>query len=524
MLFRNFFIKASQEMVQHQAVNRASTGLDTLDEILHGGLPTGELYVINGAPGSGKSTLALHFLTAAAAGEKVMCLALSQRIESLKQTAASVGIDVSGISFCDLSSVAAIKALSQNQTIFDTSEVELIETMKAIVETIDAAKPSRVVFDGISQLRMLSGNEMIYRQQLFMLRDYMSSREITVLLTDSPEAASGDHELVSMAHGVITLSLSTTAHGSDHRYLRVTKIRASNYEPGVHDFEITDSGLQVYRSHRQAENIKFASAESLQLAKAEKRISGLSGLDDLIGGGLLSGTTCLLMGPSGTGKTSIATLFLYHFAQQGGRASIFLFDESIDTFARRSKGLGMDLVPLVEQDRLRLHELSFGNITPGKFSTLVDRDVEDWGAEMVVVDTLTGYMNAMPGRDRLIARMHELMKRLNEQGVLTFLMVAQHGVVGISMDMTVDISYLADTVLLMRHFEAAGEIRQAISVYKNRYGMHQRHICEVKIEEGGIEIGRTLGGFSGILSGMPQRINSNQDYTANDFVMNDGKE
>ncbi len=500
-------------MVQHKAANRASTGLATLDEILHGGLPIGELYVVNGAPGSGKSTLALHFLSAAAEDEKVMCLALSQRVQSLRQTATSVGLDVSNIAFCDLSSIAAIKALGQHQTIFDTSEVELVETMKAIMETIDAAQPSRVVFDGISQLRMLSRNEMTYRQQLFMLRDYMASRAITVMLTDSPEAASGDRELVAMAHGIITLSLSTTSHGSDHRYLRVSKIRGSSYEPGVHDFEITDNGLQVYRSHRQAEGLKIATAESLQLAKAEKRTSGLAGLDALIGGGLLSGTTCLLLGPSGTGKTSIATLFLYRFAQQGGKASIFLFDESINTFARRSQGLGMNLAPLVEQNRLRLHELSFGNITPGKFSTLVDRDVEDWGAEMVVIDTLTGYMNAMPGRDRLIAQMHELMKRLNKRGVLTFLMVAQRGVIGLSMDMAVDISYLADTVLLMRHFEAAGEIRQAISVYKNRYGIHQRHICEVKIQEGSIQIGKPLGRFSGILSGLPRNIDEPHDYT-----------
>ncbi len=506
-------------MVQHAAPNaapgRASTGLDTLDDILHGGLPAGELYVINGAPGAGKTTLGLHFLNAAAAGEKVLCLALSQRVESLRQTALSVGIDVSNITFCDLSSVAAIKALNHRQTIFDTSEVELVETMKAILDKIEEIGPTRVVFDGISQLRMLANSAVTYRQQLFMLRDYMTTKAVTVLLTDSPEAASGDYELVAMAHGVITLSLSTTAHGSDHRYLRVSKIRTTNYEPGVHDFEITGNGMQVYRSHRQAEGPKLADVASLQLDKTGKRTSGLDTLDQLLGGGLLSGTTCLLLGPSGTGKTSIATLFLYHFARQGGRASIFLFDESISTFARRSKGLGMNFVPMIEQDRVRIHELSFGNITPGKFSTLIDRDVEDWGAEIVVIDTLTGYMNAMPSRERLVAQMHELMKRLNRQGVLTFLMVAQHGVIGLSMEMTVDISYLADTVLLLRHFEAEGEIRQAISVYKNRYGVHERHICEVKLKDGSIQIGDALGRFSGILSGLPRQIDHTQSLTIN---------
>ena len=503
-------------MVTHAAPNRDSTGLETLDDILHGGLPSGELYVVNGEPGSGKTTLGLHFLNAAAANEKVLCLALSQRVESLKQTATSVGLDTSNIEFCDLSSVAALKALNQRQTIFDTSEVELVETMKAILDTIEAAEPARVIFDGISQLRMLANNAVTYRQQLFMLRDYMTTRQITVMLIDSPEAASGDRELVSMAHGVITLSLSTTPHGSDHRYLRISKIRGTNYEPGVHDFEITDTGIQVYRSHRQAASVKLADAATLQISEAPKRTSGLQTLDELVGGGLLSGTSCLLLGPSGTGKTSIASLFLYNFARQGGKASIFLFDESIATFARRSKGLGMDFAPLVKEGRIHLHELSFGNITPGKFSTLLDRDVEDWGAEIVVIDTLTGYMNAMPSRERLIAQMHELMKRLNQRGVLTFLMVAQHGVIGLSMEMTVDISYLADTVLLLRHFEAGGEIRQAISVYKNRYGRHERHICEVKLREGSIQIGDVLGRFSGILSGLPRYVSDTQELMISD--------
>lgn len=513
----------SQTVEQHEAYVRVSTGLDTLDEILHGGLPKGELYVINGSPGSGKTTLALHFLqTGAIAGEKVMCLALAQRVDSMKQTATSVGIDASEVDFYDLSSVSALKEIADRQTIFDTSEVELVGTMQAIVDTIETEAPSRVVFDGVSQLRMLASNAMTYRQQLFMLRDYMATRDITVVLTDSQEAASGDQELVSMAHGVITLMVETTAHGSAHRYLTVSKMRASAYEPGMHDLEIDASGLQVYKSHRHAEGTKLASIDSIQLSEPVLRDSGLPELDQLISGGLHAGTSCLMLGPSGTGKTSIATLFVERLASKGGKASIFLFDESTETFLRRSMGLGMNLVPLIKADRIRLHELSFGNITPGKFASLIDRDVDQWGTQIVAIDTLTGYLNAMPTKARLISQMHELMRRLNQKGVLTFLMVAQHGVIGTSIDVSVDISYLADTVLLFRHFEVNGELKQAISVYKNRYGTHEKQICEVKLQPGGIQINRALGQFSGILSGTPRyRDESVMDVIAVDSLESD---
>lgn len=496
-------------MSEYQAYSRVSTGLKVLDEILHGGLPGGEMYVVNGAAGAGKTTLALHFLKAGVTnGEKVLCLALAQRVESLQQAAQSISLDTSGITFEDLSTVAAIKALTERQTIFDTSEVELVETMRALMEKIEAGQPRRVVFDGVSQLRMLADNPMTYRQQLFMLRDYMASRDITVVLTDSQEVASGDCELMNMAHGLITLSVETTDHGSDHRYLRVSKLRGSDYAPGLHDLEIGDAGLQIYQSHRQARGMRLADADAVHMSDLELRASGLDSLDKLLSGGLMPGTTCLMMGPSGTGKTSISTLFIDSFTKQGGKASIFLFDESIDTFLRRSQGLGMDLIPAIKSNLIHLYELSFGDITPGKFSSLIKQDVEDWGAGIVAIDTLTGYLNAMPSKARLVAQMHELMRRLNQQGVLTFLIVAQHGVLGLSMDGSIDISYLADTVLLLRHFEVAGELRQAISVYKNRSGVHEKHICEVMLKPGGIEISEPLGQLAGVLSGLPRYINN----------------
>ncbi|MEO0516971.1 MAG: ATPase domain-containing protein [Cyanobacteria bacterium P01_A01_bin.116] len=502
-------------MRQYEANKRISTGLETLDEILHGGLPAGELYTVNGTPGTGKTTLALHCLQAGASkGEKVLCLALAQRVESLKHTCQSVGIDTSNITFFDLSTAEAIQAATERQTIFDTSEIELVDLMDVVMAKIDAEQPSRLVFDGVAQLRMLANDLLTYRQKLFKLRDYTVDKGITTILTDSPDVTSGEQELQAIANGVITLSLETTEHGSDHRYLRLSKMRGSSFEPGMHDFEITDEGIQLYRSHRHSEGRKLANVDSLKIGDVQRFSSGLSTLDKLVGGGLNAGTTCLMLGPSGTGKTSIATLFARQFTEEGGKASIFLFDESIETFLRRSKGLGMDLSDAIKGDRLRIHELSFGNITPGKFSTLIDRDVEKWGAKIVAIDTLTGYLNAMPTKARLISQMHEIMKRLSQRGILTFLMVAQHGAIGLRMDTAVDISYLADTVLLFRHFEAKGEIRHALSVYKNRYGMHEKQICEIKLQPGSILIDEALGQFSGILSGLPRYItdaNSPQD-------------
>ena len=429
------------------------------------------------------------------AGEKVLCIALSQRIDSVKQTAKSVNIDPSEILFHELSSADALRSLVERQTVFDTSDIELEETMTAFAKAIETIQPNRIIFDGISYLRMLADNPLTYRQQILTIRDYMASKDITVLLTDDRQLAPGDGELESIAHGIISLSQEKTEYGSVHRYLRILKIRGSSYLQGSHDLEITDRGIEVYPNWQEILDSKKPQEQTIA--------SGLPGLDTLLGGGLSTGTSCLLVGPSGTGKTSMATIFANNFASGGGKVAIFLFDELLDTFLNRSQGLGIEIEQFIERDLIRCHEISLSKISPGKFADAVRREVEDWGAGIVIIDTLTGYLNSMPDSKKLVAQMHELLNYLSRRGVLSFLVVAQHGVVAPNLDMPIDISYLADTVLLLRHFEAEGALRQAISVYKKRYGNHERRIRELRFQPGNIEISEPLSQFSGILSGTP---------------------
>ena len=306
-------------------LNRVYTGIPALDSITRGGLPKGKIYLVNGAPGTGKTILALHFLYAGVkAGEKVLCITLSQRIASIKQTAKSVGIEPSKIVFHELSTADALRSLVERQTVFDTSEIELEETMTAFTKAIEDKQPDRLIFDGISYLRMLADDPLTYRQQILTIRDYMIDKDITVLFTDDRQLVPGDGELESIAHGIISLSQEKTEYGSVHRYLRISKIRGSEYLQGSHDFEITDRGVMVYPNWQEI--------SVPQQLEEQAVTSGLAGLDTLIGGGLLTGTSCLLVGPSGTGKTSIATMFANNFASQGGKVAVFLFDELFNTF------------------------------------------------------------------------------------------------------------------------------------------------------------------------------------------------
>lgn len=490
---------------------RVSTGIASLDDITCGGLPAGEIYVVNGAPGTGKTILGLHFLQAGVqAGEKVLCIGLSQRVQSLQQTAASVGIDTSGIIFEEFSSEQALETTAQ-QTVFDTSDLELEEIMAQLTEVIDAVQPQRVMFDAISYLRMLSNDPVVYRRNLLVLQKYVQKRNFTVLLTNTQGLAPGDLELAAIVHGIIALSQKTKGYGQDYRYLQIVKIRGSGFQSGIHDLEITDQGMQVYPIRHQTPNLMHSPSMSDDEAKYKPISSGVESLDKLIGGHLLTGTSCLLIGPSGTGKSTIASVFLHHFIQQGGKASVLLFDELVSTFLQRCKGLGIDLDPANYDDQIRIHELGISNSNPGKFTHLIDREVKDWGARIVVIDSLTGYANAMSSPQTLVTQLHDLLIALNRQNVLTFLVVAQHGVIGNQLEEEVDVSYLADAVLLLRHFEAQGALHRAIGVYKKRYGDHERRIREVLLDEDGVRFGKPLEQFIGVLSGIPNYVGNTQN-------------
>lgn len=504
------------ETANHQLA-RVSTGISALDEIAHGGLPKGEMYVVNGSPGTGKTILALHFLEAGAqAGETSLFVAISQRLGSIHQTADSVGIDTTNIVFREFDSAAVMMSTTQQQTVFDTSEVELADAMTELLEIMASTQPQRVVFDGIAYLRMLANNPVIYRQQLMTLRDYLAKHDVTVVLTDTEELAPGDHELVSIAYGVLSLSRASTGYSSDYRYLQINKIRGSDFDSGIHDLEITAQGMRVYPLHRQS-GTGLLTQEKIEHFKqnsfSEPVESGEEQLDDLIGGSLLTGTSSLLIGPSGTGKTSIATLFANNFVGQGGKASVFLFDELASTFLTRSQDLGMEHMTSAQ---VRIHEIGLGDVTPGKFSSWVEHDVTQWGARIVIIDSLTGYMNSMPDTRKLFTQMHELLIELSRQNVLTMLVVAQHGVIGSNLEEGVDISYLADTVLLLRHFEADGALHRAIGVYKKRYGRHEMGIREIKLGRDGISIGPPLDQFTGILSGIPNYVGESRKLIKTD--------
>ena len=483
---------------------KVSTGVSVLDELTYGGLPEGEIYVINGVPGTGKTILAMHFLAAGVKqGETVLCLTLSQREKSVKRTAASVGIDVAGINFRDLSSVKDLQMLTQQQTIFDNSEIELEDTMVAFTQAIDELQPSRVVFDGMSYLQMLADEPMIYRQQLFALRDYLTNKGITAVLTSTTSVHNNDHELVAISHGAITLTIQTTSQGIDWRSLHITKIRGSNYRSGRHDIEISSSGLQIYPAHGGISAIASTTHSTLKEPASELISSNLEALDKLLGGGLQAATSCLIVGPSGTGKSSLCALFAHSYAQRGKKVSAFLFDERIEIFLQRANHLNVGLDEFIKEDRVRCYEMTFGEATPSKFVDKAIKEVEEWGAGIVIIDTLTGYFNAMHDQRRLISLVHDLVVALNRRGVLTLITVSRSGSSARTTS-TDDISYLSDTILLLHHFEAQSAIRQAISVYKKRYGSYERGIREICLKAGGIKVGPPLDRFTGILTDNPQ--------------------
>lgn len=475
---------------------RLGTGSAGFDSILEGGFPANRLYLIEGDPGTGKTTLALKFLLEGAAqGEPVLYVTLSETKEELNSVAASHGWALDAISIYELTPSEESLKTEMQYTIFHPSEVELGETTNAVLEEVERIQPRRVVFDSLSEMRLLARDPLRYRRQILALKQYFAGRQCTVLLLDDRTSTNGDLQVQSIAHGVVELEHLALDYGAERRRIRIIKLRGSTYRGGFHDFKIETGGVVVYP--------RLVAAEHHQEFTREAVTSGVAELDALLGGGLDRGTSTLVLGPAGSGKSSIAAQFAAAAAERGEHAASFLFDESLHSYLSRSAGLGREMSEQVEAGRMSIRQIDPAELSPGEFAHHVRRAVDRDGARVVIIDSLNGYMQAMPDERFLTVQMHELLTYLNQQGVVTILVLAQHGFMGINMGTPVDVSYLADTVLMLRFFEAAGAVRRAISVVKKRTGYHENTIREMRMSSDGITVGQPLNDFHGVLTGVP---------------------
>ncbi len=488
------------ETIQLDPGSTVRTGIEALDDILGGGLAPNRVYLIEGDPGSGKTTLALQFLMEGARrGEKVLYVTLSETKIELAGVAASHGWCLDNLDIIELTATSEELEPENQYTMFQPSEVELNETTKAILVEVERLNPTRIVIDSLSEVRLLAQNALRYRRQILALKHFFIGRQCTVLLLDDRTSEVSDLQLRSIAHGVITLEQLSPEYGAERRRLRVMKFRGKKYRGGYHDFLIDRGGLVVFP--------RLIAAEHPQRHTRGLLESGIAEFDALVGGGFDLGTSVLLLGPAGVGKSSLAIQYARAAASRGDRAVIFTFDENLQTMLLRMSSLGLDISGEIESGSIAVQQVDPAELSPGQFADIVRRAAEGGegrpGAKILIIDSLNGYLNAMPEERFLIIQLHELLSYLGHKGVVTFLIVAQHGMLGSSMQTPVDTSYLADSVVLFRYFEAMGEVRQAISVVKKRSGRHERTIREFRMDDAGIHVGAPLRDFHGVLSGIP---------------------
>lgn len=490
---------------------RLKSGIGGLDDILNGGFPQGHLYLIEGDPGTGKTTLALQFLLEGIQkGETVLYVTLSESRGELEQVARSHGWSTENLGIFEMIPPDDDLTPESQYTVFHPSEVELADTIAAILRKVDEVKPQRLVFDSLAELRMLARDPLRYRRQVLALKRQISGGNITVLMLDDRTSMTGDDlQLQSIAHGVIVMEGIGRDYGIKRRRIEIHKLRGTAFREGYHDYIIRTGGLQIFP--------RLIAAEHLPGYDRKHVSSGLQELDDLFRGGIDNGTSTLLTGPAGCGKSTIAYRYAYSCARRGEKAMIFTFDESLATLFGRARGLGMDPDPVLETGLLQVQTVDPAELSPGEFVAQIRYLVDSQGLKLLVIDSMNGLLNAMPHEQYLAMQMHELFSYLGQQGVATIITLAQAGIIGSAMTSPVDVSYLADTILLFRYFEREGQIRQALSVVKKRSGPHERTIRELFLENGVVRVGNPLSQFEGVLTGVPRltdKPKSAEDHAA----------
>ena len=477
---------------------RISTGSQGLDDILGGGFDPNRVYLYEGRPGTGKTTIALQFLLEGVRrGERVLYITLSETRRELALVARRHGWSLDGIGVFELVPPETTLDPAQELTVFHPAEVELSETTRLMFDEVERLNPSRVVVDSLSELRLLAQSPLRYRRQVLALKHFFAERQCTVILLDDLTASQNDLQLHSIAHGVVMLEQLAIDYGSERRRVRVVKMRGIPFRGGFHDFTIERGGLNIHP--------RLVAAEHHAAFAGEFTPSGHAELDQMLGGGLERGTNALFIGAAGVGKSSLALTYSLAAAARGEQAVFFAFDEGQGTIEARARTLGLPLQQYQEAGLIRIRQIDPAEMSPGEFAAHVRQAVEADHARVIVIDSLNGYLNAMPDERFLILQMHELLSYLAQQGVLTILVLAQHGLVG-PMDTPLDLSYLSDAVVMLRYFEVAGTVRRALSVVKKRSGNHEHTIREFQLTGEGIKLGPPLKQFSGIFSGTPQYI------------------
>ena len=499
----------------NHTTDRLRSGIDGIDDILGGGFTPHRMYLVEGAPGTGKTTLALQFLLKGIEERQTgLYITLSETRSELISVAESHGWDLSQFHILELLSDEGLDPQFE-QSVLHPAEVELGETVRNVIRQVDEIKPARIVLDSLSELRLLSQNPLRYRRQILALKRYFATRECTVLLLDDNTSDPSDIQLHSIAHGVITLDNLVHDYGGNRRRVRIAKMRGIKFREGYHDFSLDTGGIQVYP--------RLVAAEHHAEFSTAMMSTGTPGLDVLLGGGLIPGTNALIVGPSGVGKTTTVVSCLIAALQRGERCLYYVFDETLVTLIARCATVGMNLQPYVDNGLLTLRQIDPAEISPGEFASDVRVSVEQRGVRYVAIDSLNAYLQAMPGERYLLLQMHELLGYLNQQGIITMLVLGQHGIIG-EVQSDIDISHLSDVVILFRYFEHHGEVLTAVTAVKSRANAHERSIRQFRLTETGVEVGEALRDFEGVLSGLPAYRGSTALLGATDHVIDTSRQ